>query len=104
MAIQTRQLGTLIDDKNGGIATLSIDYDDALLRLTAIHLINNTTFSVFCTAIRTNGTGQRYVINVPPGQRFDQTIAGGSQARLNVTIDAQGRVDGVDYQFGFGTA
>lgn len=104
MAIQTRVMGSCRDETNGTTAVLSIDYDDALLRITGVHLVNPTTFAVFATAIRANGTGQTYTLNAAPGQTIDVAVPGGAQARLDVTIDARGRVDGVEYHFGFGTA
>lgn len=103
MAIQTRELGRAVDETNGTAAVLSIDYDDALLRITAVHIVNPTTKAVFATARRASGGGQVYTLNAAAGQNVDVSVPGGAQARLDVTIDARGRVDGVDYTFGFGT-
>lgn len=102
MAIQTREMGRCLD--NGVAAVLTIDYDDALLRITGVHLVNPTTFPVYATARRAAGSGQTYTLNAPPGQTIDVVVPGNAQARLDITITANGRLDGVAWTFGFGAA
>lgn len=102
MAILTREMGRCFDQ--GAAAVLTIDYDDALLRITAVHLVNPTSLPVYATARRGDGSGQTYTLNAAPGQTVDVAVPGGAQARLDITITANGRLDGVGYTFGFGVA
>ena len=103
MAIQTRTLGVAVDETTDTIATLQVDYDDVALRLTAVRILNPTSKPTFVTARRASGGGPTYTMNGAPGQTTEQAIPGSAAARLGVSIDAQGRLDGVDYTFGFGT-
>lgn len=104
MAAVTRVLGRAVDETTGTQAVLQVDYDDSTLRLTAVRVINPTSKAFFVTARRASGGGQTYTLNASAGQTTEQTIPGNAAARLGVSIDAQGRLGGVDYTFGFGSA
>lgn len=99
MAIQSRVLGSLVDDT--GQATLRVEYDDAALRLTLVEVINGTASPVAVTAQRASGGGQAYTFTIPAGQTRTQVVPGNAQNRLGITIDARGRLDGVEWNFGF---
>lgn len=101
MAIQSRVLGSLLDETNGGTATLRVEYDDALLRLTLIEVVNGTTLPVAFTARRTSGSGQTYTRTVAAGVTDSVSVPGNAQNRLGITIDSRGRIDGVEWNFGF---
>jgi hypothetical protein len=103
VAIQTRTIGVAHDPPTGTSAELQIEYDDVTLRLTLIRIVNPTPFAAYVQARRAAGGGQVYTLSAPAGQTVEQTIPGQSASRLDVTITTNGRVDGVSYDFGFGT-
>ncbi len=98
MAIQTKTLGS-VSDTDGTQATLQVDYDDQLLRLTLVRVINGTGRTARVTATAVANPSRTYTLNAAPHQTSTQNIPTGAQTRLDVTVDARGRVDGVDYQF-----
>jgi hypothetical protein len=106
MAIQTKTLGVLNEDE--GSATLQIDYDDALLRLTTVRIINThptRTARVSATVVA-NPNRTASMDGLPPvapatSKTSSQNLPTGQTQRFNITVLPSGRLDGVDYQFGW---
>lgn len=97
MATQTRTIVTF----NGGSCTWTYDYDDVQLRLLAIHCVNDTSFNTRGT-VTVNSNGRTFSRLVGPNSTFDQNLPSGAQTRLDITVDARGRVDGIDWSFQWG--
>lgn len=81
-----------------GYVEFWIDYDDALLRLTALRCINNSTELAWgrVTNLQTN---RSYEQTFAANQTTEISIPGNAAQRLNISIDANGRIDGCDYFF-----
>jgi hypothetical protein len=103
MAIQTANKGYASDSTTNTIAELQVDFDDVSMRLTAVRIVNPTAFAMYAVVRRGDGSGQTYTLSAPAGQTVEQVIPGQAANRLGVTIDANGRLDGVEYHFGFGS-
>lgn len=100
MAIVTKVLGTVGDAQvPPHQAELSIDYDNALLRLTLVRIVNDTNQVAQVTGTATADPTRTFTMQCPAGQTATQNIPTGQANRLNITIDARGRVDGVEYHF-----
>lgn len=98
MAIVNRAVARMVDDVSGLTAVVSVDYDDAALRITAIRVDNPTSRAILAIARRVNN-GRVYSSTFPAGQNtFISVPNSPPQDRLGVTVDAQGRVDGVEYE------
>lgn len=97
MAIQTVILG-ILSDQSGGQATLSFDYDDVTLLMSAIRLDNKSSRSVFVSATSTTN-GKVYSATVAPGQLGSISISSTQANRLQLTVIPPGKLDGVEYQF-----
>lgn len=101
MAIQTRDLAKVSDAQEPPqYATLTIQYDDALLRMTNITVVNFTNRIARLTAQRSDGSGPTYTFDTAAGATTSQNIPGNAQNRLGISIDSRGRVDGVEWHFG----
>ena len=102
MATRTRTIQVLAhgDAPNQTIATVQIDWDDALLRLLAVRCINGTPVAVLAKGT-VQKNGRNFSITFPANATTAQNIPQNAAARLDVTVDAQGRVDGVEYVIGF---
>lgn len=104
MAIQTKTLWTASDPTNpDNVADLQISYDDVLLRITNVTLHNPTSKTIRYSAT-SNSNGKNYSGTIPPNTpttSFNINNAN-AQNRLNITITANGRLDGVEYNLGLG--
>lgn len=80
----------------GTSVEFQIDYDNASLLLLAVRCINNSAEAAYGKA-RHLGTGRVYDSYFPANQTTFLPIPTGPQTRMQVTVDARGRVDGVDY-------
>lgn len=99
MATVTRNIGLLVDGEDQAIA--QVDYDDALLRLTAFRMINNTAIPVVGTVIR-DSNGRIYSTTFPARRTtFISIPTNGAQDRIDVVINSNGRINGVNYSFYF---
>jgi hypothetical protein len=96
MATVTRTIAILADDVSGELATLEVDYDDVQLRINVVRCINPTSLGVVVVAERLSN-GRTYTNTFPAGQTSAINIPSGPNDRLAVTIDARGRLDGVEY-------
>jgi len=85
------------------VATLSIEYDDALLRILSLTVTNPTSKTVNWSATSTNN-GRNYRGTIPPQTPSTVLTINNAQAqnRLAITITPNGRVDGVEYNVGLG--
>lgn len=92
MATVTKTLGVF----DGGNVIFELDYDDVALRLTAIRCINGSNQPAFGQATAT-ANGRTYSRTFAANATTEQAIPTGAQTRLDITIDARGRVYGVDY-------
>jgi hypothetical protein len=92
MAIITKTLGNF----DNGNVVFELDYDNVNLRLTALRCINNTSQAAYGQARKTSN-GRAYDMRFGPGTTVI-AIPTQTATRLTITIDARGRVDGVDYQ------
>jgi hypothetical protein len=104
MAIRTKVIASFDD----GHVVWYEDYDDAQLRITQVRCTNNCQGHQNVDTGQLDGwatkatltvlsNGRTYTATVQPGQTLTQDIPTGAQARLDITIDARGRVNGVDY-------
>lgn len=98
MAIVTKTIGTAVEAAGG--AELRIDYDDADLRVRAVRIVNtHPALTARVTARRNDGTGPVRTLDGPPNQTTEQAIPTSPSQRLQLTVDARGRLDGAEYAF-----
>lgn len=97
MAIVNHTVASMVDDVSGLTAVVSVDYDNVALRITALRVDNPTSRAVSATARRVSN-GRIYNSEFPAGQNTFISIPTSPPAdRLAITIDARGRLDGVEY-------
>jgi hypothetical protein len=105
MAIVTQQLAAFDE----GRCRMEIDYDDADLMVRTFRCINDSVYPVghplagqtipaYGEARRTNGTGPTYSQTFDT-TFFEQTIPTSPANRLQLTVNANGRLDSVEYSF-----
>lgn len=97
MAIITKSVGG-DGDPVRGYMHFEIDYDDVLLRLTALRCVNESTEATFGRVINLE-TGREYSQIFPASQTTEISIPGNAAQRLNITITPNGKIDGCDYHF-----
>lgn len=95
MAIVTRTMAVLPWDE-ARVALLQIDYDDVDLRVRTVRVINPAPRGLVVTAGRTDGT-RTYTATAPPNQTTEVNVPTGAINRLQLNVDARGRLDGVEY-------
>jgi hypothetical protein len=107
MAIQTKRIVQF----DGGTVFWEYDYEDgatgAVRRVTQIRCTNNCTGELHGGVPQpTTGTlvvlanGRTLSRTVQPGNTLDEAVPGQAATRLDITVDARGRVDGIDHRFG----
>lgn len=104
MATQNKTLWTASDPTNTqNVASLSISYDDVLLRILSVTIRNPTSKTVNYSA-KSTSTGRTYSGTIPPNRPKTTVTLNNTQAqnRLDITITANGRLDGVEYNLGLG--
>jgi hypothetical protein len=79
-----------------GLMTVSLDYDDASLRVLAFHIINNATRSYTISATSTVN-GKNYLFNILANSTIDQNVPPGASNRLQLSMTASGKLDGVEW-------
>lgn len=94
MATVTKSLGSF----DNGNVRFEIDYSDTLLRLLAVRCINNSTIPASATVTAVSQPTRTYTRTFAASQTTVLNIPTTAATRLNITVDARGRVDGVDYQ------
>lgn len=101
MAVRTIQKGTggTEYDAQGNVVgefRIEIDYDDTTLDILVARAINTTSKNGGVTVVR-NADGREYgPFVIPPHTTVERNVTTNAQNRLRATIDAQGRLDGVD--------
>lgn len=100
MAILTKTLAEFAN----GTCVWTISYDTVALVLTNVSCTNNSSEPSRATAV-VQSTGREFTTLVPPGGTLNQNIPTSQANKLDLTIDARGRPDGIDYtlQWGPGT-
>lgn len=93
MAVVTKQLAAF----DNGNVVLEFDYDDATLLLRAVRCINNSAQPCAYSATHL-ATGRSASGTFAAGRTASITIPTNAAARMQITIDSRGRVDGVEYQ------
>ncbi len=78
---------------------VSYDYDDVSMWLTAVHVVNTGLYPLPASATVTSN-GRTFSHTTAPGDTFNQSIPTGVATRLSNFVNAQGRVDGVDWNIG----
>jgi hypothetical protein len=99
MAIVTKNLAILFD--NGNTATVELDYDDGTMTLVTVRCRNQTARAVVVSGVAT-ATGRSFSQTFAANQTSTQSIPQNQANKLDVTIDARGRLDGIEYQIRFG--
>lgn len=96
MAIVTKRLNTF----SGGLCTWELDYDNVTLKLKTLRCTNNYTGWVAIGDFRSSADPTfKYTVEVTTAESpFTQSIPVAVQNKYNITIDANGRMDGVDNQ------
>lgn len=97
MAIVTKAMGGDGNPEHGYVR-FEVDYDDTNLRLTTLRCINNSDLPCWGKVLK-NSNGRTYQMTFPANQTTTLNIPTGASQRLTITIDANGRIDGVDYFF-----
>lgn len=82
---------------NGGLFTLSFDYDDVSLNLLTFHVVNNDSVVHIISATSTS-SGKNYTFSIQPGTSLDQNVTVGAQNRLQLSVTTGGKLDGVEWQ------
>jgi len=97
VAIQTKTVVEFDD----GRCVWAFDYDDVNLRLTRARCTNGSAQPTKGT-VTVVSNGRTFSQVVAAGGSLDQAIPTGAAARLAITVDARGRVDGIDWHFEWG--
>ena len=97
MTIITKDIGGDGDPVRGYVK-FQIDYDNVNLRLIALRCINNSTEACWGQATKISN-GRSYDMRFPPSSTTYIAIPTAPSTRLEITIDARNRVDGVEYHF-----
>jgi hypothetical protein len=98
MALVTKECASF----DNGKCVWSYEYDDVGLFVTNMSCINNGNSNTRGTVV-VQSNGRTFTQLVAPGANFSQAIPTGAAVRLGVTIDARGRVDGIDWSFSYGS-
>lgn len=98
MAIQTKNVAEF----DNGLCVWQYDWDDSLLRLTQIRCTNNSVFPTRGTII-IQKNGRSFTALVAPGGSLNQALPTSPAARLEITVDSRGRVNGLDHTFEWGS-
>jgi hypothetical protein len=110
MAIVTRH----VVDFDGGTCSWEYDYDNVALRLTQIRCTNVSQYNTRAiVTVMSNGRVFTHLVapvGTDPGtlpadgtvSPYTQNLPTGAQTRLDITIDARGRVNGIDHHFEWG--
>lgn len=100
MAIQTVLLDVRTD-ANGNTSRWSYQWNDASFRLTQISCVNQSMYnSRFVATSQT--TGDVITFSCSAGSTFSQAIPPGQANQFGLSLDARGRVNGVDWSVEWG--
>lgn len=99
MAIQTKQIVAF----DQGACVWEYDYDDVGMFLTALRCNNTAGQYPTRGTVTVVSNGRTRTGRVVAGNTFDTgPLPTGAQARLGISIDSRGRVDGIDWHFEYG--
>lgn len=90
MAIVTKHLTTINNE-----ITVTYDYDDVSLIIQTVDVVNTSARDYTVKVTRLNN-GQEYEFTIGPGE-LHQNIPQGAATRLGLSINANGRLDGVEW-------
>lgn len=102
MAIVTKTMAYLPWDETT-FARLEIDYDNVDLRVRVVRVVNTAPRGLIVTANRTNKT-RTYSATAPAGQTSAINISTTAANRLQLVLDARGRLGGVEYSTAWAAA
>lgn len=98
MAIQSKEMWSSGSPESP--ATLTMFYDDQALLITRIVIDNtNGKFPLKAKAV-VLANGRTFQTTVNPGDTLDQNIPTNQANRMELFVDARGRLDGVDWNIG----
>jgi hypothetical protein len=92
MATRTKNL--MIAD--GGLFTVDFDYDDVLLRILSVSVVNATS-RAWTVVARSTTTDRTYTIPIAPGTNQELTVPAGAANRLDLSVTPSGKLDGVEW-------
>jgi hypothetical protein len=103
MAIQTRDDGAVAN----GTIVFQYDYDDVSLRIVAIRCINGSAAPAWGRATQINADGtlntsRTYATTFPANQTTVINVPTGASQRLQLFVNATGKLDGVRREYGEG--
>jgi hypothetical protein len=75
----------------------SYEYDDVALLITRVLCDNTTAPGTTKGTATVLKNGRTYTVTVEPGGALDQRLPLNQAQRFEITIDAEGRIDGVDW-------
>ena len=84
-------------------ALLQIDYDDVTLRVRVVRVINPAPRGLVISASRTDRS-RVYSVTAPANQTTEKAVSTGAAQRLQLVVDARGRLDGVEYSTAWAAA
>jgi hypothetical protein len=99
MAIQTKTLSEQ-QAPDGQMVTFQFDYDDVDLRVRTIRCINPSASAAWAKAVLISN-GRTYEHTFQPGQpnsTEELTIPTGQAQRLQLFVNANGKLDGVEWE------
>lgn len=102
MALVTKTIAVLPWDETA-TALLQIDYDDVDLRVRVVRVVNPAPRGLVITAKRTDGS-RTYSVTAPANQTTEQAVPTTPANRLQLVVDARGRLDGVEYSTAWAAA
>lgn len=97
MALQTR---TIVSFDNNQ-CVWSFEFDDVALVITRLVCVNNGPHSTR-GRMTVLANGRTFTRLVAPGGSLDQAVPTQQATKLDITVDARGRVDGIDWTFQYG--
>lgn len=94
MAILTKDMGILTD--NGNVATIEVDYDDVALTLVRVRCINGTARAVIVSGTVLKN-GRSFSQTFAANQTTEITLPQNTNNKLDITLNPQHGIDGIDY-------
>lgn len=100
MATVTRQIGAWSDNTNDTF-TVTMDYDDVDLRIRAFHGDNRSPTNSATVSATDLSAARTYSKVCPPNVVTDQIVPTGQAQKLQLFINAAGKLDGVEWSVQF---
>ena len=80
---------------DGGNVRVEIDYD-ASRRITALRCVNGSGLALYAEAVQVSNR-RKYASTFLPNSTTEIPVPTGTAQRLQLVLNAQGRLDGVEY-------